>query len=63
MVGFGLDMNMTRADYDRADAYNEFETITFKWVTKVGVNDPCPCKSGKKFKKCCMEFYKKDNLC
>jgi len=21
--------------------------------TKVGRNDPCPCKSGKKFKKCC----------
>jgi uncharacterized protein len=20
---------------------------------KVGVNDPCPCGSGKKFKKCC----------
>ena len=22
-------------------------------VTKVGRNDPCPCQSGKKFKKCC----------
>jgi uncharacterized protein YecA (UPF0149 family) len=21
---------------------------------KVGRNDPCPCGSGKKFKKCCM---------
>jgi len=21
---------------------------------KVGVNDPCPCKSGKKYKKCCQ---------
>jgi len=21
---------------------------------KVGPNDPCPCGSGKKFKKCCM---------
>jgi preprotein translocase subunit SecA len=21
--------------------------------TKVGRNDPCPCGSGKKFKKCC----------
>jgi HEAT repeat protein len=26
---------------------------------KVGRNDPCPCGSGKKYKKCCM---KKDNL-
>jgi len=39
-VGFALDMNLARADYDRSDVYNEFETITFKWVTKVGVNDP-----------------------
>ncbi|MBM3191941.1 MAG: hypothetical protein FJZ63_04755 [Chlamydiae bacterium] len=22
-------------------------------MTKVDRNDPCPCKSGKKFKKCC----------
>lgn len=21
--------------------------------TKIGPNEPCPCKSGKKFKKCC----------
>ncbi|MDP9001490.1 MAG: SEC-C metal-binding domain-containing protein [Myxococcota bacterium] len=25
---------------------------------KVGPNDPCPCGSGKKFKKCCID--KKD---
>jgi len=22
-------------------------------VTKIGRNDPCPCGSGKKYKKCC----------
>ena len=22
---------------------------------KAGRNDPCPCNSGKKYKKCCME--------
>lgn len=22
---------------------------------KIGRNDPCPCKSGKKYKNCCME--------
>ena len=38
--GFALDMNLARANYDRTDAYNEFEEISFKWVTKVGVNDP-----------------------
>ncbi|MCB0522298.1 MAG: SEC-C domain-containing protein [Saprospiraceae bacterium] len=25
-----------------------------KMVSKVGRNDPCPCGSGKKYKKCCM---------
>ena len=24
--------------------------------TKIGRNDPCPCKSGRKWKKCCMNF-------
>ena len=23
-------------------------------MTKVGRNDPCPCGSGKKYKKCCL---------
>ncbi len=27
-----------------------------KNYTDVGRNDPCPCGSGKKFKKCCMNF-------
>ncbi len=27
----------------------------FKPVVKAGRNDPCPCGSGKKFKKCCMQ--------
>ena len=26
-----------------------------KTATKVGPNDPCPCGSGKKYKKCCMQ--------
>ena len=25
---------------------------------KVGRNDPCPCESGKKFKKCCQSLMK-----
>lgn len=30
------------------------DIIDFKSGNKVGRNDPCPCGSGKKFKKCCM---------
>ena len=33
--------------------YEEQEPLPPK--TKVGRNDPCPCGSGKKFKKCCMK--------
>ena len=46
------------------DFYNEIagkigrETISFrnyKKTVKVGRNDPCPCGSGKKYKKCCLK--------
>ena len=30
-----------------------------KAATEVGRNDPCPCGSGKKFKKCCENNAKK----
>jgi len=28
--------------------------------TKIGVNEKCPCGSGKKFKKCCKTWTQKD---
>lgn len=28
---------------------------SLKQIAKVGRNDPCPCGSGKKFKKCCLQ--------
>ena len=31
------------------------ENITTLISNKIGRNDPCPCGSGKKYKKCCME--------
>ena len=30
------------------------ETMPLKTGPKIGRNDPCPCGSGKKYKKCCM---------
>jgi tetratricopeptide (TPR) repeat protein len=30
-------------------------------VSKVGRNDPCPCGSGKKFKKCCLEKHESES--
>ncbi|MFB4158971.1 SEC-C metal-binding domain-containing protein [Geomicrobium sp. JSM 1781026] len=29
--------------------------VPFKPGPKVGRNEPCPCGSGKKYKKCCMD--------
>ena len=33
-----------------------------KAATKVGPNDPCPCGSGKKYKKCCMQKDKNTTM-
>lgn len=30
---------------------------TIRKEKKIGRNDPCPCGSGKKYKKCCGKFY------
>ena len=35
-------------------ATGETDVISFKTGKKVGRNDPCPCGSGKKYKKCCL---------
>jgi uncharacterized protein YecA (UPF0149 family) len=37
------------------DVLNPGETINVPYIAplKVGRNDPCPCGSGKKYKKCC----------
>lgn len=31
-------------------------------LPKVGRNDGCPCGSGKKFKKCCIDVYDREQL-
>jgi len=37
------------------DEYNEnYEIKPVRTEPKIGRNDPCPCGSGKKYKKCCM---------
>ena len=32
---------------------NDRKQISAKDIKKIGRNDPCPCGSGKKYKKCC----------
>lgn len=36
------------------DEYNEPVIAPVRTETKTGRNDPCPCGSGKKYKKCCL---------
>jgi len=48
----GLALFTSSAAYARATR-GEVEPLT-RPGAKLGRNDPCPCGSGKKFKKCCM---------
>src|SRR5665811_229928 len=41
--------------YLKKISYPDKETPAKKTKMKIGRNDPCPCGSGKKYKKCCME--------
>lgn len=42
-------------NYDKINEFMESEQAKIKPLPKVGRNDPCPCGSGKKYKKCCMD--------
>ncbi|MFP4364176.1 MAG: YecA family protein [Spirochaetia bacterium] len=35
-------------------SFSEAEPVSDMYVEKVGRNEPCPCGSGKKYKKCCL---------
>ncbi len=45
-----------RINYLRKISYPEKEAPSKNKKTKIGRNDPCPCGSGKKYKKCCMKM-------
>ncbi len=40
-------------EHDHADCPDCVATPYVREAPKVGRNDPCPCGSGRKFKKCC----------
>jgi hypothetical protein len=40
------------ADNDESDLFSPAQPV-FRAEPKIGRNDPCPCGSGKKYKKCC----------
>ena len=51
VVGLEPDKAEDLSDIERALAARE----PARALPKVGRNDPCPCGSGKKFKKCCVD--------
>jgi len=48
IIGFEMDKPEDISDLEKA--LNPLKPLV---STKVGRNDPCPCGSGKKYKKCC----------
>jgi uncharacterized protein YecA (UPF0149 family) len=44
-----------RISYLKKISYPEKENLGKNTQTKIDRNDPCPCGSEKKYKKCCME--------
>jgi len=45
----------------KGDGKQKVKPTPVKKEQKVGPNDPCPCGSGKKYKKCCAENPQKNN--
>jgi preprotein translocase subunit SecA len=44
-------VKQAQLNYNRGEATSAVQTV--RRGKKVGRNEPCPCGSGKKFKKCC----------
>ena len=50
-----IDINIANSVFEahlHPQKQSSFNTVTAKPKSEVGRNDPCPCKSGKKYKKC-----------
>ena len=55
-------INPNNVDMSKFVMPRKTRTIIREYAKKVGRNDPCPCGSGKKYKKCCGVEGKYDNL-
>jgi len=52
------ELNIAKKDLPKKEDLKEMQISPTKKqmkTRKVGRNDPCPCGSGKKFKKCCLK--------
>jgi uncharacterized protein YecA (UPF0149 family) len=41
--------------YENENTYEDYEDDKSVSLPKIGRNEPCPCGSGKKYKKCCLK--------
>lgn len=48
------DMELKKKMDDRLKSLEEHGHTLVRRVPKIGRNTPCPCGSGKKFKRCCI---------
>jgi hypothetical protein len=51
-LGFGADRSTPRPSLEKIFGLTKQDSLKGK---NVGRNDPCPCGSGKKYKKCCLQ--------
>lgn len=52
MIKIKNGYSQTREDFKNHP--ESYHPTTIKNTNKIGRNDPCPCGSGKKYKKCCL---------
>jgi SWIM/SEC-C metal-binding protein len=53
VIGIEPDKTEDISDFQRLMGNKVDNTKTFVNEMQIGRNDPCPCGTGKKFKKCC----------
>jgi len=51
--GYSRKDKLLPNDQDEFIAYRDLDNKRYNTVKKIYPNDPCPCGSGKKYKKCC----------
>lgn len=48
-----MDLPLLKNSYLEKTITQKIQTEPYRAEHKIGRNDPCPCGSGKKYKKCC----------
>ena len=49
---FKTPIKLSKSQIQKAEDYKRMHTPIVRTTRKIGRNDPCPCGSGRKYKKC-----------